>query len=334
MKIGKVPFGVTSGGEAVDAITISDGAMSATILTLGATLQDLRLAGVPWPLTLGSTQVSAYEGPMRFFGAIVGPVANRIGGAAAAVDGRTCRFDANENGKTTLHGGSRGTWSKVWQVAEISAAGVTLALDLADGEGGFPGNRTVRAEFSIVPANTLRLRLTATTDRATLMNLANHSYWNLDGTPDTSGQKLTIHAAEYTPVDGDLIPTGEVRAVAGSAFDLRDGRMLGAATSLDHNFCLGRDAGRLRKIVRLEGARGVSLDIASNAVGVQVYTGDRMDTRPAPGLTGAPYGILAGVAIEPQIWPDAPNRPEFPSVALAAGESFQQQVEWKFDRKD
>ncbi|MFM2356902.1 MAG: hypothetical protein RLZZ528_2638, partial [Pseudomonadota bacterium] len=289
-------------------------------------------AGTPWPLTLGADSVSAYETRFRYFGAIVGPVANRIAGAAAAIGGQDCRFDPNEAGKTTLHGGTLGTSAQVWRIASVSDAFVTMELDLPDGQGGFPGNRTIAATFSILAPATLRIELTAVTDRETVLSLANHSYWNLDGSADTTGQRLTIAADRYTPVDADLIPTGEAARVDGTAFDFRQGRMLGPETAVDHNFCLTHD-GTLREAVRMTGARGVTMTISTTAPGVQVYTGSRMVTAPSIGLTGTPHGPFGGVAIEPQLWPDAPHHPGFPSVALHPGERWRQESTWSFHRQ-
>jgi aldose 1-epimerase len=314
-------------------VTIANGGLSATVLTYGATLQDIRLAGTPWPLTLGSDSIAAYETTMRYFGAIVGPVANRIAGAMADIGGAACRFDPNEGGRTTLHGGAQGTSAQIWRIVSVSDIFVAMELDLPDGQGGFPGNRTVTATFSILAPATLRIELVARTDRETILSLANHSYWNLDGAPDTSGQTLRIAADRYTPVDADLIPTGEARAVDGTAFDFRNGRMLGPETSVDHNFCLTGD-GTLREAVRMTGARGVGMTIATTAPGVQVYTGSRMETSPAIGLTGQPYAAFGGVAIEPQFWPDAPHHSGFPSVLLRPGALWRQESTWSFRRDE
>ena len=168
-------------------------------LTLGATLQDLRLAGTPWPLTLGAQSVAAYEGPCRWFGSVAGPVANRIAGAQAMIGGKVCRFDPNENSRTTLHGGATGTDAQVWALTDQTADSMTLTLDLPDGLGGFPGNRRISACYRLTGPATLRLTLTATSDQPTLMNLANHSYWNLDGTdahrrPPAADQRRSLPA--------------------------------------------------------------------------------------------------------------------------------------------
>ena len=140
-------FGQTRDGRQVDMIQLRGGELTVAILTLGATLQDLRLAGTPWPLTLGAQSVAAYEGPCRWFGSVAGPVANRIAGAQAVIDGKVCRFDPNENGRTTLHGGATGTDAQVWALTDQTVGSVTLSLNLPDGLGGFPGNRRLTARL-------------------------------------------------------------------------------------------------------------------------------------------------------------------------------------------
>ena len=301
-------FGTTKDGQAVHAIHLVGGELRATILTYGATLQDVRLAGTPWPLTLGAMSVAAYEGPFAYFGAIVGPVANRIAGASAVIGGRRHDFAANEAGKTTLHSGPTGTHAQVWRIEDASSSALTLGLSLPDGLGGFPGNRDLRAAFRISAPAALTLTLSATTDAPTLMNLANHSYWNLDGRTDTLGHRLTIAADTYLPVDSDLIPLAPV-AVTGTVFDFRSGRALDPASPLDHNFCLPAAKRGLRDVAKLSGSQGVALKLATTALGLQVYDGRGLLTAPFPGLTGQPHDPFAGVALEAQHWPDAAGRP-------------------------
>ncbi len=214
------PFGHTRDGIAVSAIRLTTPELTATILTYGAALNDLRLAGLGHSLTLGGPDIAAYEGPMGYFGTIVGPLANRLAGAQATIAGRTYRFTPND-GPNLLHGGRDGIQTRVWTVAEASAMHVRLTLSVVDGEGGFPGNRTITAEYR-VEGSALTLTLSATTDAPTLMNLAHHGYWNPDGAPTTRGLRLTVHADRYLPVDAALIPLGEARPVHG-VFDLHRG---------------------------------------------------------------------------------------------------------------
>ena len=324
-------FGTTADGRAVEALHLRGGELRVALLTYGATLQDLRLAGTPWPLTLGAGSVAAYEGPFAYFGAVVGPVANRIAGARALIGGQLHQFTANEAGCTTLHSGPTGTHAQVWQIEDATEASATLRLDLADGLGGFPGNRTLRAKFELIAPTTLGLALSATSDAPTLINLANHSYWNLDGSADTGGHRLTVAADHYLPVGAALIPGAPVD-VTGTAFDFRASRSLDRNPALDHNFCLATSPRALTPAATLEGARGVRLDLATTAPGLQVYDGRRLATAPWPGLMGEPHGPYAGVALEPQHWPDAPNRPEFPPILLAPGETYRQATTFSFSR--
>jgi aldose 1-epimerase len=238
-------FGTLPDGRGVEAVTLTDGTLSATILNWGAVLNDLRLAGVPHGLTLGSPVLSSYLDGMGYYGAIVGPVANRIGGATARIDGRPVSFPANENG-SLLHGGEAGCHAQLWKIAAADATSVTLRLGLADGLGGFPGNRLVTARYSLPEPGTLALVIEAETDAPTLFNFAQHGYWNLDGTETYAGHRLQIHAESWLPVDDRTLPTGEIAPVAGSAFDFRAARMLtpGAGPRIDHNFCLARSARR------------------------------------------------------------------------------------------
>ena len=326
------PFGTLADGRAVQAVRLRRGELTAVVLTYGAALQDLRLAGAPYSLTLGSEVLGAYEGPMDYFGAVVGPVANRIGGATAMIAGRRYDFPANE-GAVLLHGGARGVQARLWEIAEAEADRLVLRLRLADGDQGFPGNRDVIADFALDDAAALTLRLSATSDAPTLMNLANHSYWNLDGRADYAGHRLTVAAASYLPVTEELLPTGEARPVTGG-FDLRQGRTLDLTEGYDHCFCLARAPRALTPVVELVGRTGVRMVMETTEPGLQVYDGRGVDLGAFPGHAGQPYGHHAGLALEAQRWPDAPNHPGFPSVLLAPGVRQEQVTCWRFDRVD
>lgn len=325
-------FGILSDGHEVSVITLVAGQLTARILTLGAILQDLRLAGTPWPLVLGADFLAAYEGPMGWFGAVVGPVANRIGGATALIDGQTARFEANE-GPNTLHSGSSGTAAHLWQITTLAPDRVTLQLDLPAGFGGFPGNRVIRAAYQVLPPATLALTLSAQTDAPTLMNLAHHPYWNLDGTADARDHRLQVAADAYLPTDTANLPLAP-RPLNGDPRDLRAARGLAGLPPLDHNYCLGPAPGPLRATATLTGAKGVCLTLATTAPGLQVYDGAGIDCAPYPGLTGVPYGPHAGVALEPQLWPDATNHADFPPIVLRPGSVWRQQTHYRLYRAD
>lgn len=315
-------FGTTAAGAAVARITIAAGGLTVAVLTWGAVLQSVRLAGVGHDLTLGSDRLSDYEGAMAYHGSLIAPVANRIGGARAPFGAGVLHLPANE-GANCLHSGPAGTQEKVWTLAAHGDDFVTLTCDLPDGEGGLPGNRRLTARFSVAPPATLRLEVTATTDAPTLMNVANHSYWTMDGGADWSGHRLQIAADHWLPTDAALIPTGEIVPTAGSAMDFAAPRTITpGAPALDTCFCLAPTRRALTPVLWLTGASGLAMELATTEPGVQVYDG-RQAIRPG-------RGPCEGLAIEPQFWPDAPNRPGFPPIRLDPGQPWEQISEWRF----
>lgn len=317
-------FGLTSAGAAVQCIRIAAGDLQAEILTLGATLRQVGLKGIPYSLTLGSNILADYEGKMRYFGALVGPVANRIAGAQTTLNGQTLQFAANENANL-LHGGAIGLHFKIWTIAASTVDSVTLTLALPEGEFGWPGNRDIRATFRISPPATLSLTITATTDRPSLLNIANHSYWNLDGTPQWQGHSLQIAADHTTPVDADLIPTGEIAPVSETPFDFRAKRtLIPGQPPLDTNFCLSPEKTTLRDVATLTGASGVSMRLATTEPGLQIYDAQRT-ARPGK-------NAYEGIAIEAQGWPDAPNHTAFPSVEITPETPYAQTTQWRFTK--
>ena len=320
-------FGTTADGRAVQKITLTGdkaqgdkaqgGGLTVGLLTWGAVVQSVRLSGVAHDLTLGSDRLADYQGAMRFHGAVLAPVANRIGHARAVISGREFRFEANQAGHC-LHSGDTGAHLQVWTVEAVSETAATLSLTLPDGLGGFPGNRRVEARFSVT-GNTLRLELHATTDADTLWNATNHSYWNLDGGANFRGHTLQIAADRWLPTDANARPTGEIAPAQGSDMDFRRPRaLIPGAPALDHNFCLSDGQAPLREVLHLQGKSGLSLRVASTEPGVQIY-----DSRGA----ARPYD---GLAIETQGWPDAPSYPAFPSILLTPAAARVQVTEWRF----
>jgi aldose 1-epimerase len=328
----KHPFGTTQNGQPIQAITLTAGDLTATILTRGAVLQDVRLKDVPYSLTLGSDDAQAYDGTLKYYGALVGPVANRLSKSEALLDGKVLKLQENE-GTTSLHGGPDGMHADVWRVTDQTTNSATLALDLPDGKGGYPGNRTITARFTITAPAQLTLEISATTDALTLINIANHSYWNLDGTRSISGHVLTVPANRYTSIDALSIPTG-VEPVEGTGFDLRAGAKIGLTEGqrIDHNFCLDGDEGTLKTAATLTGKSGVSLTIETTEIGLQVFDAAPISSGDFIGHTGAPYGAFCGVALEAQRWPDAPNQKGFPSCVLRPEDTYQQTTRWTFSR--
>lgn len=278
------------------------------IWTLGARLNGVWLQGTG-PLVEGALDENDARERKVYNGAVVGPVANRIAGAAAEIDGKVCAFDANERGRTTLHSGKTGTHLKNWAILTRDDGGVSLKLDLADGDGGFPGNRQLRAHFTVEGAD-LTIRFEAETDAPTWINLALHPYWTL-GLNGRANQKISVDADRYLPVDEFQIPTGELADVTSSPFDLRS---IGEPShKIDHNYCLNGDA---NPTVVLEGDTGIRMSIVTDAPGLQVFT-------------GKPNGI----ALEPQHWPDAMHHRHFPSIELRPGQSYSQTSTYHFSRR-
>jgi aldose 1-epimerase len=315
-------FGQTSGGRNVERIVLAGGGLTAAFLTRGATLQGLWLDGVAHSLTVGLESVAAYEASGAYPGVIAGPVANRISGARAVVGGKDCRLEVNEGTGTNLHSGPSGVHARVWTLAELLSDTVTFTLDLADGEGGLPGARRLSARYSLTGSGALQLDLSAMTTAPTLMNMANHSYWNLDGSKQWLGHRLQITADHWLPVDDRLIPTGEIRAVSGD-MDFRHPRLLRAgAPGLDTNFCVAKARRAVTPVAELTGLGGVSMTLSTTEPGLQVYDG-----RGPIVAGGTPY---QGLAMEPQGWPDAPNQTGFPSILLEPGETYSQTSIWTF----
>lgn len=328
------PFGIGADGQQIDRISISGGGLTASVLTRGAILQDLRMDGVEHGLTLGSSDLAAYEGPMASFGAIVAPVVNRIRDARATIRGQEYRFEANQAGRHVVHSGLTGSHRQVWQIDDASADTVTLSIDLPDGQGGFPGNKRVTARYMMAGDGTLRLEISASTDAPTLMNIAHHGYWNLGNRPDWNGHRLRIAAEQVLEADADVLPTGTLLDVAGTGFDFRAETEItpGRTVRLDHNFCLAAGRRDLTPILWLTGPDGLTLELASTEPGLQVYDGGAINSGEFSGVDGLPYRAFCGLALEPQFWPDAPNQPHFPDINLSPGEDWLQVTEFRFGR--
>lgn len=314
---------------AVQSLAIACGPARARVLTYGATLAEFRLEGVDHSLLLGSPDAAAYAGAMRYFGAIVGPIANRVAGGKAPLDGKTLQLDVNENGNA-LHGGPRGLSQRVWTVKRAEAHRVTLGLSLPDREGGLPGPLDLAVSYKIEPDGALFIDITGRSGAVTFCNPAFHGYWCLSA-QGLAGHRLSIGADRYLPTNAALLPTGEIAPVDGTPYDLRQPTALPAGVPLDTNFCLNGTG--MREVARLDTA-ALAMTLETDAPGLQVYDAARLDTAPAKGHHGAPYRAFAGLAMEPQHWPDAPNHPSFPPITLRPGETFTQSSRFRFFRKD
>jgi len=316
-------FGTTQGGHDVQAVTIAAGDLQVTVLTYGAIVQDVRLAVTDRGLALGSDILPDYEDTMGYFGAIVGPIANRISNARVRLDGMMYELERNEDGRTHLHSGAQGVHRQVWDITAQTNDSVTLQLKMADGMAGLPGNRVITVTYAVTAPATLTMTLDGTTDAATCMNFASHIYWNLDGTETWAGHSLRMDADHYLPVNDITCPTGEVAEVAGTQMDFRNTRQpeLGAP-ALDHNFCLSDQPTDLRDVLWLMGASGLAMTVATTEPGMQIHD--------SSGLARPDRALYEGLVIEPQRWPDAPNHHGFPSIIATPDRPYHQETAWRF----
>lgn len=330
-------FGVTQAGEPVRRFTIRGGGLSANIIGFGAIIQDLRLAGHDAPLVLGFDTLEAYERDKAYFGALVGRYANRIRDGRFSLAGARHQTDRNFLGKHMLHGGGKGYFGRPWMVSLHGRDFVTLTLHDPAGTMGFPGALDVTCTYRLKIPGTLSIELTATCDEPTVCNLTQHSYFNLDdgGAGAILDHRLMLPAGAYLPVDAELIPTGVVQPVDETAFDFRQARPIRtepgeAQVDYDENFCLTPERGPLKQAAWLQGTNsGVEMELWTTEPGVQLYVGQHVAPA-SPGLGGLKYGKYAGLCLEPQIWPDAPNRPYFPQATLMPGGTYHHVSEYRF----
>ncbi|EPX81758.1 aldose epimerase family protein [Litoreibacter arenae] len=326
-------FGEMPDGSPVQRHRIEGGGLVAHVLSYGAVVQDLRLEGHDGPLVLGFEEFAPYLTDSPYFGAVVGRCANRIGGGRFELDGVAHQLDLNLNGRHHSHGGSKGVGKRNWIVESVAANSLTLRIDLADGEMGYPGNTTARCTYSCLEGGVFDIRLEAETDAPTLCNFAHHSYWNLDGGATTEDHVMQVDADRMTVVDADFIPTGEARDVTGTRYDFRTERPIRDEVFIDHNLCLSDTRQPLRRIGHLRSLKsGVEMQMRSTEPGLQVYDGYKLAVGPR-GLGGRSYGASAGVALEPQVWPDAINNDSFPSAVLRPGETYRQQTQFSFNKE-
>ncbi|MEI8290108.1 MAG: aldose epimerase family protein [Verrucomicrobiota bacterium] len=348
--ISKANFGKLPDGKLVDIYTLRNSkGTEARIITYGGIVQSLKLAdrnGKFDDIVLGYDDLAGYLSAKGYFGPLIGRYANRIGGAKFSLDGRTYTLAANNNGHS-LHGGKQGFDKVVWQVAAAETGGNGPELKLTylspDGEEGFPGNLNVVAEYSLTEEDELRLKLSARTDRATVVNLTQHSFFNLrgQGNGDVLDHEVMIHAAKTTPVDKGLIPTGEFADVSGTPFDFRKPATIGSrindsdpvlqyGSGYNHNWIIDKPLGQYGLHARVvEHGSGRTMEVWSEEPGLQFYAGNSLDGS-VKGKGGVAYQSHAGFCMEPQHYPDSPNKPQFPSVVLKPGETYHNIIIYKF----
>ena len=342
------PFGRTPDGTPVEIYTLRNAVgTTARILTYGGIVQSLDVPdkhGNFGDVVLGYDTLGGYLTNSPYFGSLIGRYGNRIAKGHFTLNGKTHTLAVN-NGSNSLHGGLKGFDKVVWQVvrAAYTAQGPQLELSYTspDGEEGYPGTLTVTATYTVTPDNSLRLDYTATTDEPTVVNLTQHSYFNLAGHGDILGHLVWLNADAYTPVDRTLIPTGEVRPVDGTPFDFRTPATIGSRVNasdeqltfgggIDHNWVINHPLGKLGLDARVtEPTTGRVMEVWSTEPGLQFYSGNFLDGT-IVGKGGQVYPYRGALALEPQHFPDSPNHPNFPSVVLKPGEVYHNTIVYKF----
>lgn len=337
-KVTSEPSGKVPDGTPVEIFTLSDGAYEARIATYGGIVVSLKVPdrnGKAADVVLGFDNVDGYvanfNGPSdAFFGALIGRYANRIAHGSFTLDGKKYSLPLN-NGENSLHGGPHGFNNVVWKAKPITN-GVELSYLSNDGEAGYPGNLSAVVRYTLVKGD-LRIEYSATTDKDTVVNLTNHSYFNLAGQGDILNHQLTLHASRFTPVDAGLIPTGELKPVEETPFDFRKPTAVGARINAndeqlhlgrgyDHNWVLDSDSGRLTEAAELyDPTSGRVLKVLTDQPGIQFYSGNFLDGS-IKGKGGKPDEIHAALCLETQHFPDSPNHPDFPTTALKPGERY------------
>jgi len=329
-------FGEAEGVPIVEITISSRAGANAKILSWGAVIRDLvaPTRSGSQRVTLGLNTMADYEAHSPSFGAVPGRFANRIANGRFTLDGVEYVLDHKPGEKHTLHGGPHGFGKRPWRVLGHDANSATLALHSADGDAGFPGNLDAICVYRLDEPAILRVEMTATCDRPTIVNLTQHAYFNLDGSPDILDHELTLYAEFYTPTDADLIPNGEIRAVAGTPYDFRTPRKIRdpSGQTYDTNFVLASrpNADGLAPAARLHSPKnGLTMELRTTEPGVQFYDAAKLNC-PAPGLDGVHYGAHAGLCLEPQVFPDSPNRRHFSDCVLRPDEEYRHLSEFRF----
>jgi aldose 1-epimerase len=348
-KVTSQPFGKTPDGTPVEIYTLSDGAYEARIATYGGILVSMKTPdrnGKPGDVVLGFDNLDGYvanfNGPSdAFFGALIGRYANRIAHGSFTLDGKKYSLPLN-NGENSLHGGPHGFNNVVWKAKPITN-GVELSYLSKDGEAGYPGSLTATVRYTLIKGD-LRIEYSATTNQDTVLNLTNHSYFNLAGQGDILNHQLTLHASRFTPVDAGLIPTGELKPVDGTPFDFRKPTAVGERINAsddqlhlghgyDHNWVLDSGGGKLAEAAEVyDPASGRVLKVLTDQPGIQFYSGNFLDGS-IHGKNGTPYQLHAALCLETQHFPDSPNHPAFPSTELKPGESYHTTTVFSFSTR-
>jgi aldose 1-epimerase len=346
--ITKASFGKAADGALVDIYTLKNAAgMEVAITTYGGRIVSLKAPGRGGQfadVVLGFDNLEGYLGTNPYFGALVGRYGNRIAKGQFKLDGKTYKLAVND-GANSLHGGLKGFDKVVWTGREVPGGDPSLELTYLskDGEEGYPGNLTQKVTYTLTAANELKIDYAATTDKDTVVNVTNHSYFNLagQGKGDILGHVMQLNASKITPVDAGLIPTGELKSVEGTPFDFRQPTAIGARIGADdeqikrgggydHNFVIDGEAGTLRLAARVtEPASGRVMEVSTTEPGVQFYTGNFLDGT-VKGKGGNAYAKRTGFCLETQHFPDSPNHPAFPTTTVKAGAEYKSTTVFKF----
>jgi aldose 1-epimerase len=318
-------------GQPVERVWLDNGrGLGAAVLNWGGVLQDLTLEvdGSRRSLVLNFPEFADYPAKSPYFGATVGRFGNRIGGAAFELDGQRFELDPNERGRNHLHGGLTGWGKRLWDIEDADATHVTLALTSPDGEMGYPGTVEARCTYRLTD-DALVIEMTATTTRATPLNMVHHSYWNLDGEGSIEAHELRLDADRYLPTDEEQIPTGEILPVDGTVFDFRERRRIDAMGTADYDHCMVlTEKPGLRPVADVVSGDGrVGMTLLANQPGVQFYTAFKLDITARGGRRIGPW---SGLCLETEGFPDAPNKPHFPSAILAPGDTYRHVMEHRF----
>jgi aldose 1-epimerase len=339
----QLPFGKVDNQEVTEYTLRNSTGMFVSILDYGATVSKILVPDKLRDLAdvvLGFDNIEGYlQTNNPYFGSLVGRYANRIANARFELDGQTYTLAANNNGNA-LHGGLKGFDKMIWKRSPEQPGKQSLRFfyDSKDGEEGYPGNLHVEVVYSLNDGNEFKIEYSATTDKATPVNLTNHSYFNLSGSlsNDILHHELTLHADKYTVVNDKLIPTGELADVKGTPFDFNERKVIGTEIGkvpgggYDHNYVLRKNGDELSLTASLyDPLSGRFMEMFTTEPGVQFYSGNFLD-KTLKGKNGKPYGKHAGLCLEAQHFPDSPNQPAFPNTILRPGETYRQTTIYKF----
>ncbi len=344
--ITKAAFGKTPDGTEIDSYTLHNAhGASAKLISFGATLTELMMPdrnGKMGDVVLGFDNLAQYQAKGPFFGVTVGRYANRIAKGRFTLDGKEYQLAIN-NGPNSLHGGAVGFDHKVWKAEpKNTPAGQSVRFTYVskDGEENYPGTMAVSVTYTLTDKNELKIDYAAETDKATVLNLTNHSYFNLAGSGDILNYTLTLNADKFTVVDDTLIPTGEIKSVVNTPLDFRKPTAIGAHIAeikdvggYDHNYVLNGKAGTLRQAAKVEDpATGRQMEVFTTEPGVQFYSAIHLDET-IVGKGGAKYQKYGAICLETQHYPDSPNHPDFPPTVLRPGAKFTSETIYKFSAK-